>query len=101
MDCNSVDLGNGATGIFCSRGRGTRKTCSSCQVNRATRACDFPLEGAKKGKTCDRDLCSKCAVKVGRHEAGTKYAGDSLDFCPAHAKQVASSGGVSMRGKGT
>jgi len=36
--------------------------------------CDFPLAGAKAGKTCDRPLCGGCA----------KTMGSDLHYCPSH-----------------
>lgn len=37
--------------------------------------CDYPLN--KKGKTCDRPMCTKCAHRMG----------DDLDYCEAHYKR--------------
>lgn len=83
MGCETVDLGDGVTLIACSRGRRTRRSCSvpGC-TNAATKQCDFPLGGAKKGKTCDRHLCSTCAVVMSRRGRET------TDYCPPHAKQA-------------
>lgn len=74
MPCDRVDLGDGATAIVCSRG-GPRCKCG----NRSTRLCDFPLSGAKVGKTCDAKLCERCAVRVGPNK----------DYCRAHADVAA------------
>lgn len=60
--------------ILCDRG-GQSKRCSVCG-RKATKLCDFPLRGKLAGKTCDKDLCDKCAVSVGH----------SVDYCPAHAR---------------
>lgn len=88
MGCETVAVGDGLFAIACSRGK-RRKSCSveGCR-NAATKACDFPLTGRKAGKTCDRDLCASCAVKVGTHGASSAFKGDSVDYCPPHAKQV-------------
>lgn len=62
MPCETVDLGNGIRGIVCSRGR--RKRCSECGRLGAGYLCDWKLRGKKKGKTCDRPLCDRCATEV-------------------------------------
>lgn len=69
-------------GFACSRG-GQKAKCVECGRN-ADRLCDWKLSGAKKGKTCDRALCEKCAVKP-RLTDGT-IAKDK-DLCPAHGRQ--------------
>lgn len=74
MPCKTLDLGNGDFAIVCSRGRKPRARCEVCQDREHTLLCDFPLSGAKAGKTCSRKLCARCAAKVG-------------DLCPPHAKQ--------------
>jgi hypothetical protein len=76
MPCKTIDLGNGDFAITCSRDRRSRAVCDVCKDREHTLLCDFPLSGAKAGKTCSRKLCGRCAVKVG-----------ALDLCPAHAKQ--------------
>lgn len=62
------------TGIICTRGPKPR--CQCCERNVATLLCDFPLKGAKEGKTCDRRMCDRCA----------QNAGPDTDYCPAHAR---------------
>ncbi len=83
MKCDEIPLPGGVA-IVCSRGR--RKSCSVCKTNAAVRQCDYPLTGKSAGKTCDRDLCAGCATKIGTHPKGSQFAGDSLDYCPAHAR---------------
>lgn len=83
MPCDPLDLGNGAVAIICSRGK-RGKVCSACKRNQATLLCDFPLTGAKMGKTCDRDLCRSCAKSVPRTDGK-----DTVDMCPAHAAYLA------------
>lgn len=72
MGCTPLPGG----GFACSRG-GSSQRCSSCGswVKRAV-LCDAPIASAKAGKTCDRVLCSSCAVRVGPNR----------DLCPAHAR---------------
>lgn len=62
-------------GVFIC-GRSSRKTCSSCG-RPANKLCDYPVQrrGAAPG-TCDRPICSACAVKVGPDK----------DYCGAHAR---------------
>ena len=66
--------GPGFAAIVCSRTR-LRPRCGidGCR-NASTKLCDFPLKGAKTGKTCDRRLCDK--------HAREQSAG--VDFCPTH-----------------
>ena len=61
----------GGVAIVCSA-RERQKPCSCGR--RATALCDYPLTGAKAGKTCDKPLCDSCRVRVGVDE----------DRCPAH-----------------
>lgn len=60
--------------FICSR-TSRAKPCAVCG-RPGGKLCDFPLTGEKAGKTCDRSLCSKCAVHTG-HE---------IDYCPTHAR---------------
>lgn len=54
-----------------------RRAKSYCSCGRvSTKLCDFPLTGPKTGKTCDRNICSSCAVNINRN----------VDYCPTHAK---------------
>ena len=76
MPCNHIDLGNGASAIVCTRGRSTKR-CVICGLP-GGKLCDFPLTGAKAGKTCDRSLCAKCAV----------HREPDIDYCPTHARMV-------------
>ena len=75
MGCDRIDLGGGGFAIICSRGR-RRPTCKACKDRPATRQCDWPLTGRAAGKTCDANLCERCAVHVG----------EDRDYCPAHAR---------------
>lgn len=83
MACEHVDLGDGTTMIVCRRG-GRRAPAKRCKCGKpASLLCDFPLKGRKAGKTCDRPLCSGCAERQ-----RTTADGDTVDFCPAHARQL-------------
>ena len=63
-------------GFVCTRNHRS-KPCSVCG-RPMSRLCDYRLRGAKAGKTCDRPLCERCAVRVG----------PDRDLCPAHAREV-------------
>ncbi len=77
MPCRTILDANGhPIGIACSRGSHAAP-CSAPGCGRShTKLCDFPLKGAKAGKTCDAKLCDRCAVRVGK----------DTDYCPAHAR---------------
>jgi hypothetical protein len=81
MTCKRIDLPGGGFVIACSRTT-LRPRCSvdGCR-NASTKLCDFPLKGAKTGKTCDRRLC----------DAHAREQSVGVDFCPTHAKMAASS----------
>lgn len=97
MPCEPFRLGDGVTGIICSRGQ-RRTKCVVCKTRPSTKLCDFPLSGKKAGQTCDRALCDKCAVKQGdvtRLEADRSFStpairtvasADTVDYCPTHAE---------------
>lgn len=76
MTCRPIDLGNGVTGWACTRGSSER--CQECG-GRASKLCDYPLRGAKAGKTCDAKLCARCAVNVA----------PDRDYCGPHARLAA------------
>lgn len=67
------DANGNVVGVACSREEVRR--CSAGCGRRATKLCDFPLEGVLLGKTCDHDLCERCATRVGKK-----------DYCPPHAR---------------
>jgi hypothetical protein len=70
MGCNRFTNGD-TTVIVCSRGTSKRR----CQCGRvATILCDFPLSGAREGKTCDKPCCHACSVSRGKDH----------DYCRAH-----------------
>jgi hypothetical protein len=72
-------------GLVCRGGR--RPRCKTCG-GPSERQCDFKLKGSKRGKTCDQHMCSRCAVPQGKHATGA-HAGDTIDYCPAHARLAA------------
>jgi hypothetical protein len=75
MGCRVYYDGRGMTGIVCSRGPGRRERCSTTGCRGESVAlCDFPVEGHKAGKTCDRKMCAAC-----RHPLSP-----NLDYCPTH-----------------
>jgi hypothetical protein len=60
--------------IVCNR---ERRTCATPGCSKQTRKqCDFPVTRNGKAGTCDRYLCSGCAVSVG----------PNVDHCPPHAR---------------
>lgn len=65
--------GEVVTGFICGR-KDRVKTCVHCG-RPPSKLCDFPLKGAKAGKTCDRPVCEQCATHV---EPDT-------DYCMTHA----------------
>lgn len=81
------DPKTGATVIVC--GRRDRKPCSTpgCTGD-ATVQCDFPVYRAngigipgsarRPNATCDRYVCRRCAVNVGKDR----------DYCPPHARRT-------------
>jgi hypothetical protein len=77
MVCTRVPMPGGGVAIICQRGQ-RRPRCSACKAAPATRQCDWPLTGAKAGRTCDANLCDSCAVS----------AGPDVDHCPAHARHA-------------
>jgi hypothetical protein len=79
MACRTVDLGGGATAIVCTRGQRSRSCATPGCANRADKQCDFPVTRNGKTATCDRHICSRCAVSKG----------SALDFCPPHARTEA------------
>lgn len=88
MKCEHLQMPGGGGVIICTRGH-RRARCVSCGAL-ASIQCDSPLAGAKKGKTCSRNLCRKCAVPQ-------PELGADRDFCPAHAeasKRATPCGGV-------
>ena len=73
MACYHVTLPGGFTAIVCGV-RGASK-CSEQGCNSPhTKLCDFPLSA---GRTCDRKLCDRYAIKVG----------PDRDYCPEHDEE--------------
>lgn len=103
MSCERIVGTDGqAMGFIRTRVTSSRPPCEQCGAD-ATVLCDYPLGGSKKGKTCDKKLCRRCAVRVdaaslprairhpaklsGSHIVG-KLQGDTVDVCPAHARYI-------------
>lgn len=80
MTCEHVPMPGGGTMILCNRSRRPAK-CRFCD-HRASYQCDFPLKGRSAGKTCSVNLCQACAVR----QPVTALHGDTVDFCPPHAR---------------
>lgn len=83
MTCRRIDLGNGDFIITCSRGRATTHPCRFCGQPSALQ-CDYALSGKKAGKTCDAHMCKACSTNQGKTAAG-----ETIDYCPPHARMVA------------
>jgi len=84
MTCHRFDMpGRNGKGwaIVCTRGRAQHR-CRYCGVV-ADRQCDWPLRGAKDGRTCSAYVCSRCAPDCGTAN------GDSVNYCPPHARMHA------------
>jgi len=76
MKCQIVKGPGGSAMIICGSRRQNALTCAFCSA-KATRLCDFVVEprvGHVPPKTCDKPLCTACAVRFGT---------DS-DSCPDH-----------------
>jgi len=78
MPCKPFDLGNGVTGVVCSRGQRAKRCAIEGCGKPAPYLCDFPLTGAKAGKTCDRPMCESHRRTQGRKGK------DTVDYCPSH-----------------
>lgn len=64
----------------------SRVSAKYCKCGRrASRLCDFELRGKKTGKTCDADLCERCALKVDGQPK-------DKDFCLVHARMLEAEG---------
>lgn len=75
MGCERITF-PGGFGYACSRGGRRAAPCDTPGCGKAHVAlCDWPLGGAKKGRTCDRKMCSDCRVSQG----------ENRDYCRAHA----------------
>jgi len=79
MACRTVNLGGGATAIICTRGQRSRSCTTPGCTNRADKQCDFRVSRNGKAATCDRYICSRCAVSKGA----------DLDYCGPHARAEA------------
>jgi hypothetical protein len=88
MPCEWIKMPDGSV-VHINRGRGGKQQrCGFCgEKYREGKVCDFPIGN---GKTCDAEMCSKCATTVGRQH--TEYApgtgmvrlNDTVDLCPLH-----------------
>jgi len=78
MPCRTIIVGDGVRVIACSRGRSAAR-CTSCKTRPASKLCDYPVKRDGKEATCDRALCTRCAVRSGVNH----------DNCPPHARALA------------
>ena len=108
MTCKWTDLPDGTRIVMCGWRPERQPRCAECRGQKATKLCDFPVAA---GVTCDRNLCDRCAVQIGRVDArlspgnelvrvlarNPKMRGDfvpwlceedTVDYCPAHANAV-------------
>lgn len=76
MPCKFVKLEGGGVAIVKFAKQRT-KPCASCG-RPSTKLCDYPLTGAKAGKTCDRAMCDKHSVHVGT----------DTDYCIIHSTMM-------------
>jgi hypothetical protein len=81
MPCVVFQTKDGLRGIAKVSHR-PRRRCSNVDrsgpcTRWASLECDFPSTKKKSG-TCDKPLCTTCAVKMG----------DDLDYCPSHPRDV-------------
>jgi len=74
MPCTPFRLENGAQGFICSRTKAYGGTYKCACGKLATLQCDAPTR--RSSGTCDRHLCTACAVEVG----------PDLHRCPAHVE---------------
>lgn len=59
------------------RCRSLPKLCSMPNCNaKSSKLCDYPVTRNGVQGTCDRPLCSRCAVSQGK----------DVDYCPEHAR---------------
>ncbi len=77
MACRPLITEDGKVfGFACGPKREQPKyVCQTCWKRRSERQCDYPTA---PGKTCDKHLCSTCAVRVGPDK----------DHCPDHQRET-------------
>ena len=71
------------------------RSCSACGRGVSAAQCDYPLSGKRRGATCSKHLCARCAVRVKpEHQEQIRAAGvvlsspDSTELCPPHARHL-------------
>lgn len=69
-------------GIACARGRAVRCSTAGC-TNSADLLCDWPVTRKGRVGTCDRRVCSRCALA----------RAPGVDYCAAHAREFQRQGG--------
>lgn len=76
MHCRRFPTADGKGYVIVCGGRPRTHSCSSCGAA-SSYQCDWKLHGKKKGKTCDRHLCERCATVVGENK----------HLCPPHTRE--------------
>jgi hypothetical protein len=95
MPCEWLEKDGVVIHINRGRGRGPRRTCKFChQDYYGGKLCDFPVGD---GRTCDAEMCDKCARTLGRQNteigSGLKRLNDTIDVCPLHRGKAVAEGG--------
>lgn len=67
--------------IICTRGGAYSSKCVYCD-RPASKLCDGPAPAGSGRKTCDKNLCSRCATS----------GGPGRDLCRTHAAEAVSKG---------
>lgn len=77
MHCRRFPTPDGKGYVIICGSRPRTPPCSSCGASSSPYQCDWKLHGKKKGKTCDRHLCERCATAVGENK----------HLCPPHLRE--------------
>jgi hypothetical protein len=76
--CDKVDMGNGDFAIICGGRHKRQPPCITCG-HPSSKLCDFPVVVNGKPRTCDKPICSRCAVSKG----------PDVDWCQPHERNSA------------
>lgn len=89
MPCSWYKTADGSV-VHVNHGRGGRKRrCRFCgNEYREGKLCDYPVGN---GRTCDAEMCARCATTVGaqttKDGGGLQLLNDTFDVCPIHRGQ--------------
>ena len=93
MPCEWLKTNDGGM-IHINRGRGggaKPKICPFCKSGKVSKLCDYPLTEDGK-KTCDAEMCDRCARTLGRGEVRISEhltrLNDTIDVCPIYRGQA-------------